>query len=127
MPLTAAKVKSAVKSIAKEAAERAKDEGKIDEISDIVFEEVDAWWSEHLGTGRLDSLPPYPESTHDMALLKDAATVMQACDDAGWGVQTDSGLWEGMAEKSPWSAVLAQAYHTLEQAVGIVAYELTKE
>ena len=57
MPLTAAKVKSTVKSLAREAARRAKEEDKVDEISDIVFEEVDGWWGNEIATGRLDDLP----------------------------------------------------------------------
>ena len=125
--ITASQIQKAVRSVAKDAFERAKEEEKLEDINDIVFEEVDSWWSNNLSGGRIDDLPAYPGSTTDINLLINAATVMQATNDGGWGIESDSGMWEGVAEKSPWAAVVIQAYHSFESAVNQEAYELVKK
>lgn len=76
-------------------------------------EEVDAWWGSHIGTGRIDQMGNI-ESDRDIRRLIDMTKIFELSVEEGWGVESDSGLWEGLA---PFGAIAAQAYHTLSGAI----------
>lgn len=109
--LTKAQVKRFVRDTVKEMRGEVQSHN---EWVDRAFEEVDSWWGGAIGTGRIDQLPNVPETERNIKELADAVTILQTAQEEDWGIETDSGLWEGLA---PFPALVAQAFHTLQGAI----------
>jgi len=109
--LTSASVRRAVQKLAKEAKDRSKTH---EEWVDNVTELVDKWWGDEMATGEISKMSPYPGNRKEVDLLRDIAVIFDEALENGWGVETDTGLWEGL---HPYPAIVAQAYFTLQSAV----------